>query len=269
MEKLKKVSIWLFFLFMGLFMILPIIPLIFWSFTKLWPWPQLIPETFSLASWKYLFSGSGRAFEGLFNSLAVMILTVGGNILLGLPAAKSLSQREFFGRGFAFIVLLSPLFIPMTVSIMGIHGIAIQLDFLHGYFHVAMAHMLVTMPYFIVMLWYQYKLLGLKLQEAAFSLGAGRLKTFLWIELPLITPALLLACLMVSVISLSQYLPTWIMSGGTLLTLPLIIFPYASSGNASIVSVYSIWFLLPVFILVSLYFVCMKIHHKKISGYRG
>ena len=269
MEKLKKVSILLFFLFMGLFMILPIIPLIFWSFTKLWPWPQLIPETFSLESWEYLFSDTGRAFEGLFNSLTVMILTVVGNILLGLPAAKSLSQTEFFGKGFAFIVVLSPLFIPMTVSIMGIHQIAIQLDFLHDYFHVAIAHMLVTMPYFIVMLWYQYKLLGLKLQEAAYSLGAGSLKTFLWIELPLITPALLLACLLVSVISLSQYLPTWIMSGGTLLTLPLIIFPYANSGNASIVSVYSIWFFLPVFILVSLYFVCMQIHHSKKSGHRG
>jgi len=263
---MKKMLVWFFFVFMSLFIILPLISLVIWSFTKLWPWPQLFPETLSLESWSYLFSGSGRAFEGLCNSMIVAVITVILNILLGFPAAKVLSQKQFYGKGIIFIILLSPLFIPITVSIMGMHQIAIQMDFLNDYLSTAIAHTLVTLPYFIVMLWYQFKLMGLKLQEAAHSLGASQMKVFFWIELPLITPAILLSCLLVMVISLSQYLPTWIMSGGTLMTLPLLIFPFASSGNASIVAVYSIWFFVPVLILVTIYYVLLKLYNKRLSG---
>jgi putative spermidine/putrescine transport system permease protein len=51
-----------------LFLSLPFIPLVIWSFTKQWPWPLLLPEKWSMDSWKYLFSVSGRAGEGLLTS---------------------------------------------------------------------------------------------------------------------------------------------------------------------------------------------------------
>jgi putative spermidine/putrescine transport system permease protein len=65
------------------------------------------------------------------------------------------------------------------------------------------------------------------------------------------------------IISMSQYLPTWIMSGGTLLTLPLIIFPFASNGNASLVSAYSLLFFVPILLLVVVYFILLHIHCEK------
>ncbi|WP_071396534.1 ABC transporter permease [Bacillus tuaregi] len=254
---------------MSLFIILPFISVIIWSFTKLWPWPELFPKQWNLDSWHYLFSPSGRALEALTNSLLVAGITVLLNILLGFPAAKALSQKSFTGKGGVFIVLLSPLFIPLTVSVMGLHHLSLHFDFLSDYISVALVHSLITMPYFIVMLWYQFNQLGGKLQEAALSLGAGGWKIFIWIELPLLLPALLLSCLLVVVISMSQYLPTWIMSGGTLMTLPLIIFPFASSGNASIVAVYSLWFFVPVILLVLVYYILLKWCNKKILGLRG
>ncbi|WP_394236853.1 ABC transporter permease [Niallia oryzisoli] len=272
MERLilvKRMLIWFFLIGMSLFIILPLISLILWSFTKLWPWPELLPKVWSLDSWSYLFSPSGRAFEALTNSMVIAGITVLLNILLGFPAAKTLSQRQFSGKGMVFILLLSPLFIPLTVSVMGLHHLSVQLGFLPDYFSTAFVHTLVTMPYFITMLWYQFNLLGVKVQEAASSLGASGWKIFLWIELPLLTPALLLSCLLVVVISMSQYLPTWIMSGGTLMTMPLIIFPFASSGNASIVAVYSIWFFVPVILLVLIYYVLLKWCNKKVFGLRG
>ena len=76
----------------------------------------------------------------------------------------------------------------------------------------------------------------------------------------------MLACLLVVVISMSQYLPTWIMSGGTLMTLPLIIFPFASSGNASMVAVYCLWFFVPVIVLVLIYYVFLKWYNKRVFG---
>lgn len=271
MERLnliKKISIWLYLFIISLFLVFPFISLVIWSCTKLWPWPALIPDVMNLDSWSYLFSPSGKALESLLNSLAVAGITVIGCLLFGLPAAKTLSQRQFIGKGIVFITLLSPLFIPLTVSVMGLHDLAIRIEFLNEYISVAIAHILVTLPYFIAMIAYQYKLLGLKQQEAARSLGATSLQVILWIELPQLLPTLLLACLFVMIISICQYLPTWIMSGGTLMTLPLIIFPFASSGNASIVAAYSIWLFIPIAILVFVYFLLISCLQKRNSEVR-
>jgi putative spermidine/putrescine transport system permease protein len=265
-DRLKRIFAWLFFILMSLFIVLPFITIILWSFTKLWPWPQLIPTRISLDSWKYLFSPSGRAPEGLFNSLMVAGLTVLFNILLGFPAAKTLSHHPFRGKGMVFALLLSPLFIPMTVSVMGLHHWSVRMDFMNDYFSISIAHTLITLPYFIVMIWYQYNQLGVKMQEAARLLGANSWRIFLWIEWPFLIPALLLSCLLVVVISMSQYLPTWIMSGGTLMTLPLIIFPFASSGNASMVAVYCLLFFVPVLLLVFIYYVLLKWYNKRFFG---
>jgi putative spermidine/putrescine transport system permease protein len=250
-------------LLLVLFIVLPLIPLLLWSFTKQWPWPQLIPKKWSLESWEYLFSPSGMGVEALKNSIIVATLTLIGNLLFGVPAAKVLAQTAFRGKKGIFVVLLSPLFIPYTVSVMGIHDMAIRLEFLNLYLSVALGHLFVTFPYFLATVWFQFKLIGNELQEAARILGANKWQTFWQIEFPLLYPSLMLGSLLVLIISLSQYLPTWIMSGGTLLTLPLVIFPFASSGDSSLVSAYSIWFSLPVFCLIILYLILIKVHSKK------
>lgn len=245
---------------------LPFIPLVIWSFTKQWSWPLLLPARWSFDSWHFLFSLSGRAGEGLYNSLSVAFLTLLGNILMGIPAAKALAQHEFKGKLLVFSVLLAPLFIPITVSIMGMHDFANRFEFLNKYILVTLAHLLVTLPYFIATVWFQFRLIGRKFQEAACSLGTSSWKIFLWIEWPLLVPSVLMGSFLVIVISLSQYLPTWIMSGGTLMTIPLVIFPFANSGNSSIVAAYSLLFFVPILLLLLIYFLLLRIHSKKVSN---
>lgn len=251
------------FILFALFILLPFIPLVIWSFTKHWPWPLLFPEKWSIESWNYLFSISGRAYEGILNSLIVAGIVLLGNLLLGIPAARGLAQNEFKGKKIVFVILLTPLFIPYTVSIIGMHDFAMRFNFVNDYLSVALAHILVTFPYFVATIWFQYRLMGTKLREAASILGANEWKIFMWIEFPLLVPSLLLGSFLVLVISFSQYLPTWIMSGGTLLTLPLVIFPYANSGNSSIVSAYSLLFFAPILVLLIIYFFLLRINNKK------
>lgn len=259
----------LFITLLTLFLFIPFIPLIIWSFTKQWPWPLLLPEKWSLDSWNYLFSVSGRAWEGLFNSLIVASLTLLGNLLLGIPAARGLAQNEFIGKKVVFSILLAPLFIPYTVSIIGMHDFALRFDVLNEYVSVSLAHLVVTIPYFVATIWFQFRLIGNKFQEAAVSLGASQWEIFFWIEVPLLLPSVLLGSFLVIVISFSQYLPTWIMSGGTLLTIPLVIFPFANSGNSSIVAAYSLLFFVPVLLLLMVYSLLVRINSKKQFTNRG
>ncbi len=250
-------------LLFSLFLILPFIPLVIWSFTKQWPWPLLFPEKLTTESWNYLFSDTGMALAGLYNSLIVAVLTLIENILIGIPAAKGLAQSEFKGKKAVFLLMLSPLFIPYTVSIIGMHDMALRLEFLNPYISVSLGHLIVTFPYFLAALWFQFRLIGSKLQEAALMLGANSWQTFWWIEFPLLLPSILLGGVLVIIISLSQYLPTWIMSGGTLMTLPLVMFPYESSGDSSLVSAYTLLFFVPIFLLLLVYYLLVKISRSK------
>ncbi|MFF2446100.1 ABC transporter permease [Neobacillus sp. NPDC058068] len=201
--------------------------------------------------------------------MIVAVLTLVGNIVLGLPAARALAQNKFRGKMIVFSTLLAPIFIPYTVSIMGMYDFAIRLDFINDYISVAFAHLIITLPYYVATIWFQYRLIGEKYQEAAASLGAGVWKIFFWIEWPLLLPAMLLGSFLVVIISFSQYLPTWIMSGGTLMTIPLVIFPFASSGNSSIVSAYSLLFFIPILALLLVYFLLMRINSRKQFINRG
>lgn len=253
---------WFFLIVVILFLVVPFIPLMIWSMTKHWPWPLLLPQDFTWAAWVYIFSPSGRGLGGLLNSLIIAFLTLAINIVLGIPAARILAQRQFIGKMFVFLVFLSPLFVPFTASMIGMYSFSMEMDFLNEYVRVTLAHVLITIPYFIATVWYQYKSLGTDMLEAAKSLGANVWQILLWIELPQLIPALSLGSVFVFIISLSQYLPTWIMSGGTMLTLPVIIFPFASSGDASIVAAYSLWFFVPIISMVIIHFFILRIHKR-------
>src|SRR4051794_20563522 len=98
----KRVCIVLLTVIFALFLCLPFIPLVIWSFTKHWPWPLLLPEKWSYESWHYLFSISGNAWEGIFNSLIIAAITLIGNLILGIPASRALAQNDFIGKRIVF-----------------------------------------------------------------------------------------------------------------------------------------------------------------------
>lgn len=248
-----RLAEWLLLGLLALFLLLPLIPLVLWSLAGHWPWPEVWPPQWSGKSWAYLFSTTGRAWEGLLNSWLVACLTLVFNLLLGVPAARTLAMRRFRGWGWLFGLFLAPLFVPFTVTVMGMHLWMSRWPGEFLFISVAIAHVLPTLPYFIAILWYQYRLLGGRLQEAARTLGASSWQIFRWVELPLLWPGLAMGSVLVVLISLSQYITTWVASGGTLLTLPLLMFPFASSGKASLVAVYSLWYMWPVLCLYLVY----------------
>ncbi|MGA9288408.1 MAG: ABC transporter permease, partial [Anaerobacillus sp.] len=89
--------------------------------------------------------------------------------------------------------------------------------------------------------------------EQASVLGAGILVRFMTISLPLLLPSIRSLMLLTFVISLGQYALTAIIGGGTVMTLPLLYYPYFSSSNEAIVAGFSLLFaLLPLLFIGAL-----------------
>ena len=85
------------------------------------------------------------------------------------------------------------------------------------------------------------------MEQQARVLGATPTQTFFQITLPLIAPGLISAGSLVFIVSFSQYFLTFLIGGGRVITLPIVMFPYIESSNHILASAYSTVFVITTF----------------------
>jgi putative spermidine/putrescine transport system permease protein len=70
-----------------------------------------------------------------------------------------------------------------------------------------------------------------RLEEAARSLGAGKLRSFIEVTLPLSLPGILAGSLLVFALSISAYVTPILMGGFEIITLPILIYQQISGSS--------------------------------------
>jgi len=147
-------------------------------------------EGFSFAWFARLFANDSivSAFK---TSLVLAGLSALGATVLGVMAAIALVRYQFRAKNAISTLLSLPLLMPEVV--LGV-ALLIFLKWLQqprSFALLLLGHTVLALPYVILVV--QARLTGLRgvYEEAAMSLGAGRLATFYEITLPLISPAVL------------------------------------------------------------------------------
>lgn len=241
--RILKLSIAIFLAVLILLNIIPLTLLILLSLGRSWSWPQLFPS-FSAAAWHYVLNPASGSLEAFLLSFKIALAATFINLLLALPAAKSLAHYKFKGQKTLEMLLLLPALFPPWVVISGIHRTFIKIGLTDTISGVVLAHIIPTLPYVIRTLTTSFTSIGYDLEEQAWLLGASRLKTFFIITLPLLLPGIAAASILSVLISLSEYLTTLIIGGGNILTLTLIMFPFVNGGNPTIGAAYAVLFAL-------------------------
>jgi spermidine/putrescine transport system permease protein len=146
-------------------------------------------------------------------------------VLLGLLAAIVFVRRHVFGKSVASALLLSPLVVPYIALAIGLLVFFSQAPetFPLGMRTVVMGHVVVSIPYTILILVPRFERLDVRIEEAARDLGAGALQTFRLITLPLILPALVSAFIVAFVLSFDEIIIASFVAG-TVTTFPLYLF---------------------------------------------
>lgn len=230
--------------------LLPLVALVLRSIANQWFFPDVIPASWGLDSWSYTFGDSSRVLESLWNSLKVAVIVTGMAILVGLPAARTLGQESFRGKGLVEFVLMMPILVPPMVSVMGIHIIFIKAGLTGTVFGVALVHLIPAIPYFVLVMSSVFANYGTELEDVARTLGANRFRVFKEVTLPAISSGLFVACLFTFLISWSQYVTTLLIGGGAFLTLPLVLFPFLSGGNAAVAASITLVFVIPAVLVL-------------------
>ena len=192
-----------FFVLLVLFLYAPIVVLLIFSFNDS-ELPSFPLSGFTL-KWYHQFLTNPDLRAALGTSALVAVLSSVGAVVLGVLASVVLVRRRFVGKAAVSALLLSPLVIPYVVFgislLLFFHAVGIPRSILT----VVIGHIVISLPYTILVLVPRLDQIDVTLEEAAADLGAGPFGSFRWIVLPLILPAVASALLIAFTTSFDEY----------------------------------------------------------------
>jgi spermidine/putrescine transport system permease protein len=203
------------------FLYAPIAILLIFSFNN-----SVLP-TFPLSgftfTWYRQFLSDPELHSALATSAIVAVVSSLGAVMLGTLASVALTRRRFRGKTIVSAFLLSPLVIPYVVFGISLLLLFHTLNVPRSILTVAVGHIVISLPYTILVLVPRLQQIDRSLEEAAYDLGASRLRTFRSIVFPLILPAILSAFLIAFTTSFDEYAVASFVIG-TRITFPIFLY---------------------------------------------
>jgi spermidine/putrescine transport system permease protein len=210
-----------FFALVVVFLYAPIAILVIFSFNK-----GSIP-TFPLTGftlhWYHEFLRNSDMQAALKTSATVAAISSVVAVSLGILASIGLSRSRFRGRGVVTTLVLVPLVVPLVVLgislLLLFHALGIPLSILT----IAIGHVVISLPYTVLIILPRLAQIDASLAEAAYDLGAGPYTTFRRVTLPLILPAVVSAFLVAFTTSFDEYAVASFLAGAQQ-TFPLFLY---------------------------------------------
>ena len=221
---------------------LPIGVVMLWSVAERWPWPLLLPESWSLRTVQELLFGSAKLPHILFSSISLALTVAVLGTVIAILTARATELYDFSGKKLIHLSSFLPLLVPGTVFAMGIQITLIRLGLSDTIAGVIIVHLIVAVPYCITIMTDVTRAVGNKLEEQAMVLGAGPFRAFFLVTLPQLLPGILSSMSMGFILSYSQYFTTLMVGGGRVKTIALVLVPYIQSGDRALSAVYSVAF---------------------------
>jgi spermidine/putrescine transport system permease protein len=192
-----------FFACVVVFLYAPIVILLIFSFNNS-SVPSFPLSGFTL-HWYREFVGNSDLRGALETSAIIAVLSSIGAVLLGVLASIALVRRRFRAKPAVSALLLSPLVIPYVVFGISLLLLFHQLGIPRSILTVVIGHIVLCIPYTILVVMPRLQQIDVSLEEAAYDLGASRSRTFRSVTLPLILPAVVSAFLIAFTTSFDEY----------------------------------------------------------------
>lgn len=230
--------------------IVPMIPLVVWSFSHGWHFPDLLPKEWSIRGWEYLTKPYSRVVPGLVNSILIATAVTLLAFPIAIPAARALGLHKFRGKRFVEFLILAPLIVPELPVAVGIHVLFIKLGLAGTVLGVLLIHLVLVVPYIVIVLAGVFANYGPEPEQSARTLGASPLKTFFYVTLPAIMPGMVVGGLFAFIRSWRTYIFTLVIGGGVVETLPLLVFSFIGTGDNQISAALALLFIAPAVVMM-------------------
>jgi putative spermidine/putrescine transport system permease protein len=213
------------------FLGLVIIPLGMTVLLSFYDWGQykgIVPE-FTLKNWIEVFTDS-YFFEIFMRTFRIAILVTLAAIIIGVPEAYILNRMSPAWRSAFLLAIIGPLLVSVVARtlgwalLLGSTGLVNQglialgliktpLEFMFTETGVVIALIHVLIPFMILAVWASLQRLDPQIENAALSLGAGRVTIWHRVILPQIVPGILSGSIIVFALAASAFASPAIIGG--------------------------------------------------------
>jgi alpha-glucoside transport system permease protein len=154
-------------------------------------WTAFTDPQFSVDNYNEVLYGGGTNFATLFvNSLVITLPAVVIPITLASLAAYAFAWIKFRGRGILFVAVFALQVVPIQVTLIPLLTLYVDAGLAGSFWTIWLSHSIFGLPLAIFLLHNFMKEIPASLVEAARMDGAGHVKIFFQVLLPLLTPAI-------------------------------------------------------------------------------
>jgi putative spermidine/putrescine transport system permease protein len=155
--------------------------------------------------------------------LLVTMQVVGAVVILsgviGVPAAYAMARRDFPGKRLVMLLFLLPLMVPPITYGIPMATVLYQAHLAGSIWGVILANLVPTVPFVVLIMIPFVEQIDPRMEAAARVFGAGIGRMFVQVLLPLLTPGILAALLLVLVRTVAMFELTFLTAGPTSQTL--------------------------------------------------
>jgi putative spermidine/putrescine transport system permease protein len=232
-----------------LFLVAPIVVVLATAFGTS-PYPVFPPSGFTL-KWFEKVLTTRDVLEAARLSAMLAACTAVLATMIGTLSALALVRFRVRARPLISSILLSPIIFPAIVLGLALLVFYHRVGIAATFSGLVAAHVLLTSPFVLRLVMASLAEFDRTLEEAARNLGAGVLRTFMRVTLPLIRPGVIAGALFAFILSFDELVVTLFLAGPGRQTLPIRIFTYVEYSSDPSISAIStmliiLWFVVGV-----------------------
>ncbi len=235
--------------------LLPHLTILLWSFTRDGSWTyQVIPPEYTLDNYvRLLGQGSAGAtvFQPVKNSLWMASFATALNLLVGIGAAYVIKVRGTVGRGLTDLMVMFAWALPGTVIAINLlvvfnepSWLAFGMNLSGSVFLLPIAYFVRNIPLIVRPLVAAWERTGEEVEEAARSLGSGRIRMLRTVSLPMIFPSLVAGGLLAFVTALGEFVSSAVLYSPQNKPISMAIFGEFHAGAYGLCSAYGVLLIL-------------------------
>jgi len=202
----------------ALFLLLPIAIVVPMSFSTAISF-EFPPPGYSLGYYANYFT-SEEWLQPTLNSFVIALGATALTMLLVVPAAFGYVRYRFRGKAFVNLLMMAPLIVPHVVSAVAYYGFLGRVRLTGTLLGVIVAHGVLAVPVAFLVITATLKGFDRNLERAAMSSGAGPLRTFFHVTLPVLRPGMLVGALFAFLSSFNEAVVVIFIGGREASTLP-------------------------------------------------
>lgn len=211
------------------------------------------PSGFSL-QWYRSFFGDPAWYEAAWISVKIGVVVATLSTIVGTLAAYGINRTSRRLRSFLTMAMLTPITFPVIVVGIATYLGLVKLGLLGSMTGIVLAHTVGAIAYVVVVVSATLANFDPRLEQAAMSMRAGPLRTFMRVTLPLIRPGIIGGAVFAFLASFDEVVITSLIAGLSIRTLPIKMWEdIRHQIDPTIAAVATLLILLPLLILVILY----------------